>query len=87
MKTILLVTFYTAYFSTTGEKPVVYFYNTRDLPGAINPETGQPWEKGEVDENKNTEELGNLDLSSEEEDAIVAFLKTLTDECFEHLMP
>jgi len=67
-------------------KTVVHFYNTRDLPGAINPETGQPWEKGEVDENKNTEELGNLRLSDEEEDAIVAFLRTLTDEKFEHLM-
>lgn len=67
-------------------KTVVHFYNTRDVPGAINPETGNPWQKGEVDENKNTEELGNLGLSDTEENDLVAFLKTLTDARYEHLM-
>ncbi len=41
---------------------VVHFYNTRDVPGAINPETGEEWEKGEVEVNKNDAELGNLKL-------------------------
>ncbi len=67
-------------------KTVVHFYNTRDV-GGINPETGMVWEQGEVDENKNVNELGDLKLSDEEEDAIVAFLKTLTDKQYEHLIP
>ena len=32
-----------------------------------------------VAENVNTEELGNLGLTDEEEDAIVAFMETLSD--------
>jgi cytochrome c peroxidase len=66
---------------------VVHFYNTRDVEGAINPETGEVWEKGEIDINKNTAELGNLGLSAEEEADLVAFLMTLTDEEYEHLIP
>lgn len=66
---------------------VVHFYNTRDVPGAINPETGNPWEKGEVEENKNDVELGNLKLTNDEESDLLAFLQTLTDEQYEHLMP
>ncbi len=66
---------------------VVHFYNTRDVEGAINPETGEVWEKGEVEINKNTAELGNLGLTTEEEADLVAFLKTLTDEQYEHLTP
>ena len=37
------------------------------------------WPAPEVDENLNTDELGNLGLSEAEEWAIVAFLKTLSD--------
>jgi cytochrome c peroxidase len=37
------------------------------------------WPPPEVSENLNTSELGNLGLSPEEEAAIVAFLKTLSD--------
>ncbi len=62
-------------------KTVVHFYNTRDT-GGINPETSNPWEPGEVDATKNISELGNLGLTDHEEDAIVAFLDTLTDEKF-----
>ena len=75
------------YFLDYNLATVIHFYNTRDVAGAINPETGNPWEKGEVDENKNTEELGNLHLTSEEEADLLAFLKTLTDEQYEHLIP
>lgn len=68
-------------------KTVIHFYNTRDVAGAINPETGEVWEKGEVDINKNTEELGNLKLSEAEENDLLAFLLTLTDAQYEHLVP
>ena len=52
-------------------KKVVDFYNTRD--------TSDKWGKPEVSENVNDEELGDLKLSEEEVDAIVVFMKTLTD--------
>lgn len=68
-------------------KTVVHFYNTRDVSGAVNPETGLPWRAPEVPETVNRSELGDLGLSDEEEDAIVAFLKTLTDRRYEGLMP
>lgn len=51
-------------------KEVVHFYNTRDV---------ENWPEPEVASTVNTEELGNLGLTSEEEDAIVAFMKTLSD--------
>jgi cytochrome c peroxidase len=57
------------YFATL--KDIVHFYNTRDVDPA--------WPDPEVPDNMNVEELGNLGLTAEEEDAIVAFLKTLTD--------
>lgn len=68
-------------------KTVVQFYNSRDVIGAVNPETGTGWMAAEVGETKNTDELGNLGLSDAEVDAIVAFLKTLTDEQYQHLIP
>ncbi len=49
---------------------VVDFYNTRDLGG---------WPPPEVPENVNTDELGNLGLSDQDVDDIVAFLLTLSD--------
>jgi cytochrome c peroxidase len=51
-------------------KEVVHFYNTRDV---------EFWPAAEVPENINDDELGNLGLSDAEEDAIVAFMKTLSD--------
>ena len=62
---------------------VVHFYNTRDTLGWVidNNEAGfgvTGWPKPEVSENINTT-IGNLGLKPEEEEAIVAFLKTLTD--------
>jgi hypothetical protein len=51
-------------------KEVVHFYNTRDV---------EAWPAPEVAENVNTDELGDLGLTDEEEDAIVAFMATLTD--------
>jgi len=52
-------------------KEVVHFYNTRDIPGL--------WDAPEVPENVETQLLGNLGLSSSEEDDIVAFMMTFTD--------
>ena len=51
-------------------KEVVHFYNTRDV---------EVWPEPEVGVNVNEDELGNLGLTEEEEDAIVAFMKTLSD--------
>jgi cytochrome c peroxidase len=51
---------------------IVHFYNTRDVAGA-------GWAPPEVPDNVNDTELGNLGLTEEEEVAIVAFLKTLSD--------
>ncbi len=51
---------------------VVHFYNTRDVADA-------GWPEPEVAQNMNTDELGNLGLTTEEEADLVAFLKTLTD--------
>jgi cytochrome c peroxidase len=71
-------------------KGIVHFYNTRD----VKPECPDPWTPmddaiaqgcwppPEVAENVNTTELGNLGLTDEEEDAIVAFMEALTDDFF-----
>jgi cytochrome c peroxidase len=63
---------------------VIHFYNTRDvLPPASSVPDPRPgvncWPAPEVPENLNTGELGNLGLTPEEEAAIVAFMKTLSD--------
>jgi len=65
---------------------IVHFYNTRDVkptcPGAYTEAealAADCWPAPEVAENVNTGELGDLGLTPEEEAAIVAFLKTLSD--------
>ena len=68
-------------------KGIVNFYNTRDVkPQCPDPFTTEAaalahgcWPVPEVADNVNTDELGNLDLSPDEEDAIVAFMMTLSD--------
>ena len=67
-------------------KSVVHFYNTRDVkdecPGLYTEAEALAedcWPAPEVAENVNTDELGDLGLTDEEEAAIVAFLKTLSD--------
>ncbi len=57
------------YFKSLEE--IVHFYNTRYVDPT--------WPAPEVPETVNTDELGNLGLTADEEAAIVAFLKTLTD--------
>ena len=56
------------YFKTLEE--IVHFYNVRDV---------EEFAPAEYAGTVNTDELGNLGLSPEDEAAIVAFLKTLTD--------
>lgn len=56
-------------FATLRE--VVMFYNTRD--------TDPAWGPPEVDEHVNVEELGNLGLTEQEVDDLVAFMLTLDD--------
>lgn len=65
---------------------IVSFYNTRDVkpmcPGDYTEAEALAagcWPAPEVPENVNTAELGNLGLTPDEEAAIVAFLKTLSD--------
>ncbi len=63
-------------------KEIVHFYNTRDiLPVCSGGDTPgvDCWPAPEVADNVNVEELGNLGLTDQEEDDIVAFLKTLSD--------
>ncbi len=53
-------------------KDIVHFYNTRDVVAAN-------WPLPEEPLNVNPTEMGNLGLTDAEEQAIVAFLQTLTD--------
>ena len=65
---------------------IVHFYNTRDVkdvcPGDYTEAkalAADCWPGPEVADNVNTDELGDLGLTPDEEAAIVAFLKTLSD--------
>ena len=65
---------------------IVHFYNTRDVkpecPGAYTEAqalAADCWPAPEVPQTVNQDELGNLGLSAEEEAAIVAFMKALSD--------
>ncbi|NOK35293.1 cytochrome C [Corallococcus exercitus] len=66
---------------------VVHFYNTRDvLPACLGSASGAPgvdcWPLPEVGLNVNTQDVGNLGLSPQEEQALVAFMRTLSDGYF-----
>jgi cytochrome c peroxidase len=68
---------------------IVHFYNTRDVKDTCpDPftrvedaiaEENDCWPEPEVSENLNTDELGDLGLTFEEEMAIVKFMQTLSD--------
>jgi len=69
-------------------KAVVQFYNDRDLRSVCpdplwtreaDAQAQNCWPQPEVADNVNRDELGNLGLTDAEVDAIVAFMKTLTD--------
>jgi cytochrome c peroxidase len=69
------------YFKSLNE--VVHFYNTRDvLPRCAANDPGEKitcWPAPEDSTNLNKRQLGNLKLTDQEEDALVSFLRTLTD--------
>jgi cytochrome c peroxidase len=50
---------------------ITHFYNTRDV---------EPWPEPEYADTVNTDELGDLGLTAEEEELIVEFMETLTDQ-------
>lgn len=68
-------------------KTVVHFYNTRDVKPRCNDAMTREadamrlgcWPAPEVEANRNTDEMGDLNLSEAEENAIVAFMTTLSD--------
>jgi len=65
-------------------KEIVHFYNTRDVlarcENLADPKPGvNCWPQPEVSANVNKEELGNLGLTEEEEEAVVALMRTLSD--------
>jgi cytochrome c peroxidase len=51
---------------------ITHFYNTRDVPA-------EGWAVAEYPDTVNFDELGNLGLSSKDEEALVKFMKTLDD--------
>ncbi len=71
-------------------RTVVLFYdkyNSRSSKRQINPETGQAWGAPEVPQNLSLTELETGPaLKDERIDALVAFMKTLTDKRYEHLL-
>jgi len=68
-------------------KQVVHFYNTRDVLAACDPALGNLdpgfgvtcWPAPEIADTMDSSFLGDLNLTDAEEDAIVAFMLTLTD--------
>lgn len=72
-------------------RTVVLFYvkyKSKKPSRQINPETGKTWDPPEVPENIAMTELTSAPaLDDKRVDAIVAFLKTLTDKRYEHLLP
>jgi cytochrome c peroxidase len=64
-------------------KQIVHFYNTRDVLPRCAPHDSREgtacWPAPETTENMNKSKVGNLALSDDEENALVAFMRTLTD--------
>jgi cytochrome c peroxidase len=80
-RTFVKAYMHNGYFKSLEE--VVHFYNTRDvLPKCKAGGSGEKltcWPEAEDSTNLNKRQLGNLKLTDQEEHALVAFLKTLTD--------
>jgi cytochrome c peroxidase len=72
-------------------RQVVQFYNTRDVlpectdavvlddPASWGPDGAGCWPRAEHPDNLDTRNMGNLGLTSDEVDAIVAYMKAMTD--------
>ena len=68
-------------------KTVILFYDKfNNTARTINPETGLAWQESEVPLTVNREELDGAILSDDDVDALVAFLKMLTDAQYESLI-
>jgi len=68
-------------------KTVVEFYNKyNDKTQTINPETSKPWAQPEVKENINLDDLKAKKQNDRKMEALVAFMKLLTDKRYEHLV-
>lgn len=68
-------------------KTVVEFYDKYNNKERINnPETGQPWDRPEVKETINLDDLKAKKQNDRKVDALVAFMKLLTDKRYEHLL-
>ena len=68
-------------------KTVVLFYDKYNNKNrTINPETSVEWNEPEVKDNISLDELKAKRLSDRKVDALVAFMKILTDERYEHLL-
>ncbi|TSA41186.1 MAG: methylamine utilization protein MauG [Methylococcaceae bacterium] len=69
----------------TSLEQITHFFNTRDTLGSVKNNLSTEfsksgWPNAEIKTNLNHTNMGNLMLSRNEEKAIVAFLKTLTDD-------
>jgi len=68
-------------------RTVVAFYDQyNNAERTTNPETGKPWRDPEVPATVDKEELKGQPLSDRKIDALVAFLKSLTDRRYEPLL-
>nr|WP_308875121.1 c-type cytochrome [Thiothrix subterranea] len=70
-------------------RTVVLFYDKfNNAQRTLNPETSKPWAAPEVADNLalKTEDFQASALKDAEVDALVAFMKTLTDQRYEHLL-
>ena len=68
-------------------KTVIEFYDKyNNKQRAINPETKKPWDEPEVKENMALKELKAKELTDKKVEALVAFLKILTDKKYEYLL-
>lgn len=70
-------------------RTVLEFYDhfLDDSEHVINPETGLPWAEAEVPDNISLAELkSSPKLTDEDIDALICFLRTLTDARYEHLI-
>ncbi|SUO96275.1 cytochrome-c peroxidase [Suttonella ornithocola] len=68
-------------------RTVVEFYDKYNNPDRkINPETGKPWAVPEVPDTVDLKELKATKLSERKIDALVAFMRALTDEEYESLL-
>jgi cytochrome c peroxidase len=67
---------------------ILFYDKYNNSTRKLNPETGQPWREPEVNQNLALEdkEFSAPALTDNEVDALVAFLKTLTDQRYEHLL-